>query len=84
MYLAGGFCVMPSKHRLDRIGIVGCRLIDKIVQPVLIEQVGMARQARVFIAQTFFLERPGVVLRVPGDEDLPSALARERVDAHLW
>ena len=95
-----------GEDRLDCIEVVGCRLIDEIVQPVLIEQIGVAapgdarrlrvvvirevilrhvdRQTRSFVAQIFLLQRPGVVFRVAGNEDLPPALGRERVDARLW
>ena len=48
----------PGKDQLDRIKVVGCRLIDEIVPSVLIEQVGMAapgdtRRLRLVLSSEF-------------------------------
>ena len=52
------FVLWPGKDQLDRIKVVGCRLIDEIVPSVLIEQVGMAapgdtRRLRLVLSSEF-------------------------------
>ena len=62
----------PCDH--GRLGIVVIRVI------VLRHMDG---KSGVFIAQIFRLQRPRVVFRMAGDEDLPAALGRHGVDPGL-
>ena len=89
----------------DGHDVIGCRLVDEVVEPVAEQQMSMSTpadngllgvvivgeiicgridgQSQVLVPDVLPVQGVGVVLRVSGDENLPSLLVHDAVDASL-